>query len=258
MASTDKPYTIAYHEALSRLAEARVSLSQERAYLMLAQFHGASGAGECECWTVANVAAPVVHMSTHNFSTALRGLTRREFKDGRGRMVPVLVRMRGGYSNNPTVYYDNVFADIKGVETLTPKGVETLTPKSGVENQKGVEPEPERGCDSDSKGLGAQPPYKKEKKNRGTSGGALRPAHSAARRRESTQEAETRDVDSLVSGIAGADAGETPGEPGPLEAETLREAWAAYNAGRDLTADQEATHRRFARSRAWEDIRRGL
>ena len=91
-------------------------------------------------------------------------------------------------------------------------------------------------------------------------GGAQRPAHSAARHRESTQEADTRDVYSLVSGIAGAAGpppGETPGEPGPLEAETLREAWAAFKAGRDLTAEQEATHRRFARSRAWEDIRKG-
>lgn len=50
---------------------------------------------------------------------------------------------------------------------------------------------------------------------------------------------------------------EPPGEPGPLEAETLREAWAAFNAGRDLTAEQEAIHRKYAGSRAWADIRAG-
>lgn len=87
-------------------------------------------------------------------------------------------------------------------------------------------------------------------------GGALRPAQSAARRRESTPQAETRDVDSLVSGVAGA-ARADAGEPGPLEAETLREALAAFNAGRDLTPEQEAIHRKFAQSRAWEDIRAG-
>ena len=91
-------------------------------------------------------------------------------------------------------------------------------------------------------------------------GGALRPAQSAARRHKSTLQAGTRDVDSLVSGIAGAagpPAEETPGEPGPLDTETLREAWAAFVAGRDLTPGQEATRLRFARSRAWEDIRAG-
>lgn len=50
---------------------------------------------------------------------------------------------------------------------------------------------------------------------------------------------------------------EAPGEPGPLDTETLREAWAAFVAGRDLTPGQEATHARYARSRTWEDIRAG-
>ena len=260
MASPKIPFTVTYHDGLSKLVEAHVSLSQERAYIMLTQYHGADGAGECECWVVARVAARKIGMTPHNFSTALRGLTGKTFTDRRGRLVPVLVRMRGGFNNNPTVYYDNVFADIQGVETLTPKGVETLTPKADVENHEGVEPEPRRGCDSDLKGLSAQPPYKREKKNRGIPGGALRPAHSAARRRESTPQERTGDVDSLVSRVAGAagpPTGETPGEPGPLEAEALREAWAAFNAGRDLTPAQEATHQMFARSQAWADIRAG-
>lgn len=48
---------------------------------------------------------------------------------------------------------------------------------------------------------------------------------------------------------------EAPGEPGPLDTETLREAWAAFVAGRDLTPGQEATRERFARSRTWAAIR---
>lgn len=133
---------------------------------MLSRFHGGGNAGPCECWTVAKNAAKTVHMTPHNFSTALRGLTEKTFIDSRGREVPVLVRMRGGYSNTPAVYFDNVFADIEGVETLTPKEVTSQTPLTDVENHEGVEPEPQRGWAGTTKGLGVQPPIEIEEKNR--------------------------------------------------------------------------------------------
>lgn len=248
MARSEKQFTKVYFQTLDALCVAGATRTQERAYIVLSRFHGKGGAGPCECWTVAKDAARVVHMTPHNFSTALRGLTEKTFKDSRGREVPVLVRMRGGYNNAPTVYFDNIFADIKGVETLTPKEVTPQTPLTDVENHEGVEPEPRRGWAGTTKGLGVQPPIEIEEKKRSSLGGALRPAHSAARRRTPTPQEETGKVDVLVS------KGDPAEEPGPDEAKALRELWESYKALGELTQEQKALKERFERSETWREI----
>ena len=145
MARSEKPFTKVYDQTLDALCAAGATRAQERAYIVLSRFHGAGEAGPCEYWTVAKNAGKTLRMTPHSFSTALRGLTEKTFTDSRGREVPVLVRMRGGYNNAPTVYFDNIFADIKGVETLTPKEVTPQTPLTDVENHEGVGLEPRRG-----------------------------------------------------------------------------------------------------------------
>ena len=214
MARSENPYTKAYHGALHRLAEARASASQERAYLMLAQFHGTDGSNECECWTVAKRSAPIVCMTTHNFSTALRELTKKSFTDRLGRSVPVLVRVRGGFNGNPAVFYDNIYADVKGVETVTPKGDESPTPLEDVENHEGVESGARRGWNSVTKGLESQPPIEIDKNKRTSIGDAPRFARGAARRRTSTSQERTSESTSLVSND-----GPQPEESGRHEAE---------------------------------------
>lgn len=248
MARSEKPFTKVYAQTLDALCVAGATRAQERAYIVLSRFHGAGEAGSCECWTVAKNAAKTVHMTPHNFSTALRGLTEKTFIDSRGREVPVLVRMRGGYNNAPTVYFDNIFADIEGVETLTPKGVTHKTPLADVENHEGVGPETRRGWAGTTKGLGVQPPIEIEEKKRVPIGGALRPAQSAARRRTPTPQEETGKVGVLVS------KGEPAEEPGPDDAKALQELWESYKARGELTPDQKALKERFERSETWREI----
>jgi hypothetical protein len=199
VARSENPYTKAYHGALNRLAEAQASASQERAYLMLAQFHGTDSSNECECWTVAKRSAPTVRMTPHNFSTALRELTKKSFTDRHGRSVPVLVKVRGGFNNNPAVFYDNIYADVNGVETVTPKGDESPTPSNNVENREGVGIATRRGWNRDSKGLESQPPLEIDKNKRTSIGDAPRFARGAARRRTSTSQERTSESTFLVS-----------------------------------------------------------
>lgn len=248
MARSGKPFTKVYNQTLDALCVAGATRSQERAYFMLSRFHGAGGAGPCECWAVAKNAAKTVHMTPHNFSTALRGLTEKTFIDSRGREVPVLVRMRGGYNNAPAVYFDNIFADVEGVETLTPKEVTPQTPLTDVENHEGVEPEPRRGWAGTTKGLGVQPPIEIEEKKRVPIGGALRPAQSAARRRTPYPQEETGKVGVLVS------KGEQAEEPCPEDAEALQKLWDSYKACVELTPEQKALKARFERSETWREI----
>ena len=271
MARSNIPFTQVYDGILTGLSDAGASATQVLAYEYLTRWHGGQDGDPFVCWASARDAAKVLGTDVSTVSRALRGLCKKTFATADGRRVPVLERLSGGHNGACATYRDNLYAYAVGGQSCLPTGVEVGgqsclptggevgssndTPTQNVENRVGRQIGPSRWANrSELVGNSAYPI------ETDIEGGALRPAHSAARRRTSTQKAETRDVDSLVSGIAAA-AGpppvETPGEPGPLEAETLREAWAAFNAGRDLTAEQEATRRRFARSRAWEDIRAG-
>ena len=260
MARSNMPFTRVYDGILTGLRDAGASGLQFAAYEYLSRWHQGKGGDPFVCWVSAEAGARVLLTDPQAFSKALRELCLKTFATADGRRVPVLERLSGGHNGACATYRDNLYAYAVGGQSCLPTGGEVGssndTPTQNVENRVGRSVDTCRTSNSTPKDVHLASPIEEEC----LEGGALRPAHSAARRREPTQEAETRDVDSLVSGIAGAagpTAGETPGEPGPLEAETLREAWAAFNAGRDLTPEQEATRLKFARSRAWEDIRAG-
>lgn len=246
---------------------------QVLAYEYLTRWHQGQDGDPFVCWASARDAAKVLGTDVSTVSRALRGLCKKTFATADGRRVPVLERLSGGHNGACATYRDNLCAYAVGGQSCLPTGGEvggqSCLPTQNVENRVGRQIGPSRWANrSELVGNSAYPLEIEEEKSPLSSsllrtlpmGGALRPAQSAARRHKSTLQAGTRDVDSLVSGIAGAagpPAEETPGEPGPLDTETLREAWAAFVAGRDLTPGQEATRLRFARSRAWEDIRAG-
>ncbi len=281
MARSNIPFTRVYDGILAGLSDAGASATQILAYEYLTRWHGDRDGEPFVCWASAKDAAGVLLTDVSTVSRALRGLCKKTFSTADGRRVPVLERLSGGHNGACATYRDNLYAYAVGGQSCLPTGGEVGgqsclptggevgssndTPTRNVENRVGRQIGPSRWANrSELVGNSAYPIEIEEEKSPLSSsllrtlpmGGALRPAQSAARRRESTPQAETRDVDSLVSGVAGA-ARADAGEPGPLEAETLREALAAFNAGRDLTPEQEAIHRKFAQSRAWEDIRAG-
>lgn len=256
---------------------------QVLAYEYLTRWHGGQGGDPYVCWASARDAAKVLGTDVSTVSRALRGLCKKTFATADGGRVPVLERLSGGHNGACATYRDNLYSYAVGGQFCTPTGGEVggqsclptvgevgssndtptesevgrqfCGPTQNVENRVGGQIGPSRWANrSELVGNSAYPI------EIDIEGGALRPAHSAARRRTSTQQAETREVDSLVSRVAGAagpPVGEPPGEPGPLEADRLREAWAAFNDGHELTPEQESLHQRYARSQAWADIRAG-
>lgn len=264
------PFTRVYDGILTGLREAGASGLQFAAYEYLSRWHKEQGGDPFVCWVSAETGAKVLLTNPRTFSKALRDLCSKTFATADGRRVPVLERLSGGHNGACATYRDNLYAYVVGGQSCLPTGggvgSPNDTPTQNVENRVGSSFDTCRDVNSTPKDVHLTPPIEieEEKSHLSSSllrtlpiGGALRPAQSAARRHKSTLQAGTRDVDSLVSGIAGTagpPAEETPEEPGPEEAKTLFEALAAFRAGRDLTPEQKATHERYARSRTWKDI----
>lgn len=102
-------YTKLYDEQLRLLQKAGASGNETRAYAMLARFHGVDG-HPTWCSVNARDAAERIGMDRTTFSCALASLTKKTFTTPSGATVPVLVRIKRGYSGTCTVYADNLFA----------------------------------------------------------------------------------------------------------------------------------------------------